>query len=147
MNKPDSNNKPQRTRIDLNAKRPLSAQEASSAMKTGKKVFLAPIPGFQYNPLTKFPRNNPCPCRSGKKFKVCCLSKLPPVVSNEEAAKYTEQMKTPNLTFVTQENLEEMKVAADMHGYWKEQKRLEAEKAEKEQEALNATPNTDGPTA
>ena len=25
--------------------------------------------------MKKYPRNEPCPCRSGKKFKWCCLDK------------------------------------------------------------------------
>lgn len=32
--------------------------------------------GFMWNPLLKLPRNSPCPCKSGKKFKKCHLPKM-----------------------------------------------------------------------
>lgn len=36
-----------------------------------------PKPGFIRNPLLAFPRNELCPCKSGKKFKKCHLPVLP----------------------------------------------------------------------
>jgi hypothetical protein len=35
------------------------------------------------NPICGLPRNSPCPCASGKKFKKCCLSKVPRAVTKE----------------------------------------------------------------
>lgn len=34
-------------------------------------------PGYVWNPLMKIPRNSPCPCGSGKKWKKCHLRILP----------------------------------------------------------------------
>jgi hypothetical protein len=39
---------------------------------TGRK----PIPGYVFNPLKGYPRNEPCFCGSGLKAKKCCLNKL-----------------------------------------------------------------------
>lgn len=52
-----------------------------------------PKPGYAYNPLVKIPRNNPCPCQSGKKFKRCCLEMVPKIVSAEDAQKFSALMK------------------------------------------------------
>jgi len=39
-------------------------------------------PGYQFNPVIKFPRNAKCPlCNSGKKFKKCCLPHQPPALN------------------------------------------------------------------
>ncbi len=37
------------------------------------------------NPLLKYPRNKPCICQNGKKFKVCHLNQLPRMVPSEMA--------------------------------------------------------------
>lgn len=137
MNKPDLNSENLKNENSSNEKQSSSVSEVSSLgprPSKGARVFMAPRPGFKYNPLLKFPRNNPCPCKSGKKFKVCCLSTLPQCVTDQEADSYEKAMAQPGLTFITQKNKEEMKVAAEMHEYWKEQKRLDAEKLEKEKE-------------
>jgi hypothetical protein len=73
------------------------------------RCFLAPMPGFQWNPLLTLPRNRPCPCLSGKKFKVCCIGHLPKVVPEKLADEYREQMNKPDLVFLTPENQEEVK--------------------------------------
>ena len=59
-----------------------------------------------WNPLKKLPRNMKCPCLSGKKFKTCCMIKLPTLVTKEAAARYRAQMAKPDLVFVTAENRE-----------------------------------------
>lgn len=41
-------------------------------------------PGYAWNPLRSVPRNFPCPCRSGKKFKSCHLDRLAPAVEVKE---------------------------------------------------------------
>lgn len=42
------------------------------------------------NPMLEYPRNLPCPCQSGKKFKKCCYLTMPEYVrkgdGKEEAA-------------------------------------------------------------
>lgn len=45
-----------------------------------------PKPGHAWNPLLKFPRNNPCPCGSGKKFKKCCVNNVPVTLPEKDAA-------------------------------------------------------------
>jgi uncharacterized protein YchJ len=60
--------------------------------------------GFVANPLMKIPRNSKCPCQSGKKFKVCCMSRVPRFVTAEIAEKHKKQMLRPNLTFRIVEN-------------------------------------------
>ncbi len=37
------------------------------------KSTATPIPGPAPRRTIRVGRNNPCPCRSGKKFKACCL--------------------------------------------------------------------------
>jgi hypothetical protein len=111
----------------------LTEQEASQLQANRKRrVFLGPAPGFTYNPLLKFPRNSPCPCRSGKKFKQCCLTRIPQIVKVEDAKSFKEQMSRPNLTFVTEENKETLKVAANMRSYFEEQERKAVESDETE---------------
>ncbi len=125
MNKPEMKPTPQK---ELKS---LTEHEASSLRQNPKqaaRVFMAPMPGFTANPLLKFPRNSPCPCRSLRKFKACCLLKLPQAVSLADAEKYKTQMESPNLTFVTEENKETLKIAAEMREYFAEQERLEKEK-------------------
>lgn len=67
---------------------------------------MVPMIGYAWNPLRQIPRNNPCPCRSGRKFKACCLNTLPPVVPEKAAEIYREQMNRPELIFVTKANEE-----------------------------------------
>lgn len=43
-------------------------------------VAYLPPQGNLWNPLLKSPRNGPCGCGSGRKFKTCCLGKLPPTL-------------------------------------------------------------------
>lgn len=69
-----------------------------------ERTFIAPMPGFVWNPLLTLPRNRPCPCLSGLKFKACCLHKLVKAVTPEVAKSYREQMSAPDLVFITQDN-------------------------------------------
>lgn len=66
-----------------------------------------------WNPLLKIPRNSPCPCQSGRKFKTCCLTKLPTSVTKEVALKFKTQMREPDLVFVTEANKERMDKIAE----------------------------------
>ncbi len=51
--------------------------------KAGTVIVLKP--GFAWNPFTKFPRNLPCYCGSGTKFKRCHSGKISEVIaSNKE---------------------------------------------------------------
>jgi len=59
------------------------------------RMAMSPKPGFIWNSLKKLPRNMPCPCQSGKKFKACHLNMLPPVVPEKIAKSYIEAMKRP----------------------------------------------------
>jgi hypothetical protein len=68
-----------------------------------------PVDGMTYNPLLRIPRNSPCPCMSGKKFKACCISRLAPIVSLADAKIYKEQMSKPDLVFMTPDNEEIVK--------------------------------------
>src|SRR3954464_10524091 len=70
--------------------------------------YMVPFPGHAWNPLRTLPRNNPCPCRSGKKFKKCCLPTLPQAVSQKHAEEFKQQIKLPDLVFVTKENQEQI---------------------------------------
>jgi hypothetical protein len=88
-----------------------STQQVPSRQES--RVFLAPMPGFQWNPLLTLPRNRACPCLSGKKFKVCCLGRLPKVVPEKLATEYREQMRKPDLVFLTPHNQEELKMRID----------------------------------
>lgn len=65
------------------------------------------------NPLRSLPRKSPCPCRSGKKFKLCCLIKLPAMVFDGLAEQYREQMAKPDLVFLTPDNAEEVREAVE----------------------------------
>jgi SEC-C motif len=41
------------------------------------------------NPQSQVPRNAPCPCHSGLKYKRCCGAAAPPVLTNSPAASRT----------------------------------------------------------
>lgn len=67
--------------------------------------------GYVWNPLLKFPRNLPCPCDSGKKFKACHLSQLPPVVPPKAAEQIREAMRMPEaVKFVEDPTSEEVTI-------------------------------------
>lgn len=54
----------------------------------------APAKGFAWNPLIKIERNRPCPCGSGKKFKLCHLPEMPRIIPEEMAKEYHAAMRT-----------------------------------------------------
>lgn len=83
-------------------------------LRVGKQAF-ALVPGHVWNPLRALPRNRPCPCLSGKKFKACCLANLPLAVREADAKIYIEQMQKPDLVFMTQENEARIKAIAEAH--------------------------------
>lgn len=87
-------------------------QEALKPKKKVRKKFvfgMKLMKGFSWNPLINLPRNNLCPCKSGKKFKVCCLLVLPRVVTNENANYYKKQMENSDMVFMTKDNQEKLK--------------------------------------
>jgi uncharacterized protein YchJ len=49
-----------------------------------------------------------CPCKSGKKFKRCCLKVIPRIVTDAQAKSFLEQMKREDLVFVTNANREQV---------------------------------------
>jgi len=59
--------------------------EIDEKTKFNSKIVYKLLPGYAYNPLKKLARNMPCPCKSGKKFKKCCLLTLPEAVKKETA--------------------------------------------------------------
>lgn len=77
-------------------------REAKKASE--RRTYLQPKPGFEWNPLRSLPRNLPCPCQSGKKYKACHLDKMPLVVPVAVANDYREQIAKPGLVFRTKEN-------------------------------------------
>ena len=59
--------------LQLNPKTKLSAEKILNALQSlGPPSKPLPLPP---NPLPNVGRNGPCPCGSGKKYKVCCLKK------------------------------------------------------------------------
>ncbi len=76
--------------------------------RPNRRMAWKPKEGYEHNPLLTLPRNKPCPCRSGKKFKACCLDKLPRIVSKADADHFAEQMRQPDLVFLTVENAKTM---------------------------------------
>jgi len=54
---------------------------------------LRPKDGFDWNPLLSLPRNMPCPCGSGRKFKLCHLLTLPKAIPFSMAAQYRKVVK------------------------------------------------------
>lgn len=60
----------------------LQEQEVFSRLKKSRRVLK---PKFQWNPLKKLQRNEPCPCGSNLKFKKCCLNGLPDALPSEQA--------------------------------------------------------------
>lgn len=80
--------------------------------RSGQRTAIRPRPGYTWNPLRTLPRNNACPCRSGKKFKACCLNSLAPVVTEEDAANIRVQMAKPDLVFMTKDNQSQVEAAA-----------------------------------
>ena len=52
--------------------------------------------GWVENPILKWPRNSPCPCGTGKKFKACCLNRMPLVLPNADKRKELEDENAAN---------------------------------------------------
>ncbi len=67
-----------------------------------------PRKGYSRNPLLGLPRNDPCPCRSGKKYKVCCLPLQAQYIPTAMADNFAAAMKRPDLVFMTEANKEQV---------------------------------------
>lgn len=91
---------------------PIVSLQAWKTKKNERRSHYGLMPGYTWNPLLGLPRNRPCPCLSGAKFKQCCLHKLPKAIPIEAAEEFIEQMKKPDLVFVTRENEEYLKARA-----------------------------------
>ena len=76
------------------------------------KVGLKLHPSSRWNPLLNYPRNSPCPCQSGKKFKKCHLNMLPLAVKAEEAETYKKVMAQHKTIMFTQPPIEVPEVDA-----------------------------------
>jgi hypothetical protein len=78
------------------------------------QMVTSPLPGMEWNPLKGLPRNRPCPCRSGKKFKACHLDKLPPAVPEKLAKVYRDMIASgKEIRFITEENEADRAPSAD----------------------------------
>ncbi|AFC22542.1 hypothetical protein phi1422_0022 [Bdellovibrio phage phi1422] len=55
-------------------------QKEQDEKRNSHKMCYALESGNQWNPLKAYPRNLPCPCGSGIKFKKCCVDKIPMTV-------------------------------------------------------------------
>lgn len=103
---------------------PPTTEEVKAALKhlykipgTSKRLAIQLKKGYAWNPLLTLPRNRPCPCLSGKKFKQCHLNLLPRIVLEKDAESFKKQMAKPDLVFKTQENEHLLKTTAEeMHG-------------------------------
>ena len=49
-----------------------------------------PNKGYVWNPMRDLPPNMACPCKSGKKFKKCCLPVSPRVISKNWEKEWNE---------------------------------------------------------
>ena len=66
--------------------RPRASSPKPSARKEGRLIYRAPA-GQAINPLRQFPRNLPCYCGSGVKFKRCHWGKQPEAIPQEWATR------------------------------------------------------------
>lgn len=76
----------------------ITTDDAGNPLPLPKKRHLVGIttklnPGMAWNPLVTLPRNMPCPCDSGKKYKHCHLPVMPRAIPEKLAAEYAEQIK------------------------------------------------------
>ncbi len=58
-----------------------------------------PKAGFVANPLLGYPRNAPCLCESQKKWKQCCLPKMPRFIPAEEERDHKKMLKDATASF------------------------------------------------
>jgi len=58
--------------------------------KTG--IPKAPKKGLEWNPMLKYPRNDRCPCKSGKKFKKCCFPTMKQLLPWRDALEVQEHL-------------------------------------------------------
>ena len=61
-------------------------------------------------------RNEPCPCKSGRKFKHCCINKAKIPSSNTGAAQEKRREKGRNIILKTAEQIEKMRIAGKFNG-------------------------------
>ncbi len=60
-------------------------------MNSPTKIWF-PADGRLWNPLREFPRNMPCFCGSGNKFKRCCMKNLEDTVEPQQLAPLKKAM-------------------------------------------------------
>lgn len=53
--------------------------------------------GYSWNPLRSLPRNLPCPCGSGVKFKRCHLDKMPDAIPTKMAKEYKAALESADV--------------------------------------------------
>lgn len=69
---------------ELEIQQTLTSEIPSNDPNLKPGMWRKPKEGFQWNPVSSFPRNAPCPCGSGIKFKKCHLSKISPVIDDSK---------------------------------------------------------------
>jgi len=72
------------------------AAEAAGIKEVKKKKYkpaqYIPPPGYERNPMLRYPKNYPCFCDSKKKFKKCCLRKLKNVIPKKDFVYYNKKI-------------------------------------------------------
>lgn len=56
----------------------------------------------------KFPRNHPCPCKGGLKFKNCHADIIPKIISKDDVIQYREMIKQGDIVFLTHINMDKI---------------------------------------
>jgi hypothetical protein len=80
MSQEQSNQSKQPSDSEIKA---LIAEERKRCAARAKQCTI-PAKGFMWNPIREFPRNDPCPCGSGKKFKKCHRLLMADIIPTQE---------------------------------------------------------------
>lgn len=78
------------------------------------EAFIAPLPGYSWNPLLRLEPNTLCPCQSGKKFKKCCKNLCVPAVPEAQAKELEKHMSRPSMKFLFNEDKTQMHIVSEM---------------------------------
>lgn len=95
------------------------ARDTILADKKQKKIFgRIPLAGHTWNPLKNFPRNEPCFCGSGKKFKKCCLDKMGTTVTIKECENIKKLLKGKGENSVNQPTFKVPRALSDIQAQY-----------------------------
>lgn len=78
----------------------LSEEERAVRNQYERNLVATLKPGFAWNPLLTLPRNIPCPCGGGKKFKHCHLPNMPRAIPEKLATEWAKELKKVDATQV-----------------------------------------------